>query len=147
MASEPLDWHAKCIKNSARYVSSMEEETNKKLRELQRYRNDVLFYNYQLKQAQREGKLKFDADRYKLKDKSLLEDCLFIESERKRASTYAICIKDADHNEYWYQIETEKPLASMHEDDLREALSVSIDLTEDDSIFVSSMTTMESIEI
>lgn len=63
----------------------------------------------------------------------------------EQAKLFTLCVYDSNHNEDWVKIETTIDLASMDEEQLREALSGHITLGENDKVFVGEVANMQRI--
>jgi len=63
----------------------------------------------------------------------------------EQAKLFTLCVYDSDCNEDWVKVETTLDLASMDEEQLREALAGHVTFGEDDKVFVGEVANMQRI--
>ena len=77
MSKESIEWHEQGLRNSQTFCKRLEAELKAEIEskqaQINRLREGISFYEFQIESAKKENKQEFDRDRYKVKRKNIKE--------------------------------------------------------------------------
>ena len=65
----PIEWHRECLENSIRTLATQVQERDNLQRNIERARDDIAFYSFQIDLAKERGLEGFDRDKLGIKRK------------------------------------------------------------------------------
>lgn len=70
--ARPISWHKECFNNFSINLAHEEMILVKEQAKIKRWREEVVFYQKQIEEAERQGKTKFDRDKFMKEQKPKL---------------------------------------------------------------------------